>query len=110
MNAQALYELVKVIPKEEWPQNVHYESGYFTTDVFNRGGEWERAALALPHAVMLFESAGIRWLMTRSRDVMTFAGGDWYKVSTARYVTGAHSTLIEAITHAINHTTQGETA
>ena len=58
MNAQALFEIVKDWPREVWPNDIDIEEG--------RGGWWydtdSTSEISDDHAVMLFESAGLRWL------------------------------------------------
>ena len=63
MTIAELYNIVKDVPREAWPTNTHFESGYITTDVFNSGGEWERAAIAPPHVELMFIGSMIVWLV-----------------------------------------------
>lgn len=64
MNAQALFSIVSQWPKEAWPEGVEYFADHFAISV-----GWDDSAtgqvfghLSIDHAVMLFESAGLRWI------------------------------------------------
>lgn len=59
MNAAALYEIVKDWPKEAWPDHSEYKPAHD-----GRGDAFvvARAYAPIEAAVMLFESAGIRFL------------------------------------------------